>query len=430
MAEGLVVRLLGPVRIRGADGSEDELRGNAARLLAWLALHPGRACSVGDLADRLWPAGPPPTARTAIQGHVSKLRRRLDPDGPVRIETAADGYLLRVRDGGDGDIAGTSDDSRRDEAARSPVDAHRFTAMCELAASERAAGRDRAAIRILDEALALWAGAALAELRNDTAIAARAAVLDDARQDAEDALADALVAARDTDRALPLLGRLIDDDPLRERRWALLMTALARAGRQTDALRAYRRVAAILVERTGLDPGPELRRLETAILLQDPSLDAARWRPATGRAPSRVTGVVGRDAERAEVVARLAEARVVTLTGPGGVGKSTLAVDVAAAAAATFHDGAVVVDLGASGPDDIGLAIAAAVGAPATPGAGAGSDSASGEDHAGTAEVDPLAGATAVLVRREVLVVLDGCEHVRSQAAQAALRLVQASPAL
>ena len=430
MAEGLVVRLLGPVRIRGADGSEDELRGNAARLLAWLALHPGRACSVGDLADRLWPAGPPPTARTAIQGHVSRLRRRLDPDGPVHIETAADGYLLRVRDGGEGATAGTTDDSGWDRAARSPVDAHRFTAMCELAASERAAGRDRAAVRILDEALALWAGAALTELCTDTAVAARAAVLDDARQDAEDALADALVAARDTDRALPLLGRLIDDDPLRERRWALLMTALARAGRQTDALRAYRRAAATLVERTGLDPGPELRRLETAILLQDPSLDAARWRPATGRAPSQVTGVVGRDAERAEVVARLAEARVVTLTGPGGVGKSTLAVDVAAAAAATFHDGAVVVDLGASGPDDIGLAIAAAVGAPATLGAGVGSGSASREDDAGTVDVDPLAGATAVLVRREVLVVLDGCEHVRSQAAHAALRLAQASPAL
>ncbi|HEX5947468.1 MAG TPA: BTAD domain-containing putative transcriptional regulator [Acidimicrobiales bacterium] len=425
MAEELVVRLLGPVRVLTGEGSEVELRGNAARLTAWLALHPGRAWSVADLADRLWPAGPPPTARTAIQGHVSKLRRRLGPDGPVRIETAADGYLLRIVPGGGG--GRSADDpgpAGGDGAGRSPVDVHRFTGLCERAAAERSAGRERAAVRLLDEALALWAGDALAEVRNDDPVlAARAAVLDDGRHDAEDALADALVAGRETDRALPLLGRLVDDDPLRERRWALLMTALTQAGRQTDALRAYRRAAAILVERTGLDPGPELRRLETAILLQDPSLDAARWQPATASAPSPVTGVVGRDTERAEVVGRLADARVVTLTGPGGVGKSTLAIDVAAAAAGTFDDGAVVVDLGSSGPGDVGLVIAAAVGAPVLPEGGA----ASGED---ADSGDPLVRAATVLARREVLVVLDGCEHVRRQAARAAVVLAQAGPGL
>ncbi len=425
MAEELAVRLLGPVRVRTGDGSEVELRGKAARLMAWLALHPGRAWSVADLADRLWPAGPPPTARTAIQGHVSKLRRRFVSDSPVRIETAADGYMLRIvpTNGGDGDDAGIAD------AMRSPIDAHRFTALCEEAAAERTAGREHASVRLLDEALALWAGDALADVRNDDPVlAARAAVLDGGRHDAEDALADALVAGRDTDRALPLLGRLVDDDPLRERRWALLMTALTQAGRQTDALRAYRRAATVLVERTGLDPGPELRRLETAILLQDPSLDAARWQPASASAPSPVTGVVGRDAERAEVVARLADARVVTLTGPGGVGKSTLATDVAAAAAGTFDDGAVVVDLSASGPGDVGLAVAAAVGAPALPESGG---AASADDTDGAADGgDPLARATGVLARREVLVVLDGCEHIREQAARAALELARTSPEL
>ncbi len=405
MAEGLVIRVLGPVRVRTGDGTEAELRGHAAHLLAWLALHPGRAWAADDLAGRLWPDGPPPTARTALQGHVSKLRRTLGAASPVQIQTVAGGYVLRA----DGTADGT--------AASSPIDAHRFAALCAEAAAERSEGRARPAVALLDDALALWTGGALADLRGDPALATSADVLDDQRLDAEDALADTLVAAGETDRALALLGRLIDHDPLRERRWALLMIALTRAGRQTDALRAYRRAASVLVERTGLDPGHELRRLETAILLQDPSLDAARWQPAPGSAPSPLTVVVGRDSDRATVVARLAAARVVTVVGPGGVGKTTLGVDVGVAAADTFADGVVVVDLGPGGPADVGAAVAAAVGAPLPGDVGEGDD-------------DPLARAVAVLARREVLVVLDGCEHVRDEAARATLALLQAGPGL
>ncbi len=415
MGDELVVRVLGPVRMRTGDGTEAELRGHAAHLLAWLALHPGRAWTADDLAGRLWPDGPPPTARTALQGHVSKLRRMLGDASAVQIQTVPGGYVLRAE--GAGDTPG-GHDGRLAGAAGSPIDAHRFAALCTQAADERSEGRARLAVGLLDDALALWTGDALADLRRDHALAASADLLDDQRRDAEDALADALVAAGETDRALALLGRLIDQDPLRERRWALLMIALTRAGRQTDALRAYRRAAAVLVERTGLDPGHELRRLETAILLQDPSLDAARWQPAPGSAPSPLTAVVGRDAERAAVVARLAQARVVTIVGPGGVGKTTLGVDVGVAAADTFADGVVVVDLGPAGPADVGAAVAAAVAAP-PPGEGGGGD-----------EDDPLARAVAVLARREVLVVLDGCEHVRDEAAQAALALLQASPGL
>lgn len=402
MADGLVIRLLGPLRVSAPGGRDTALRGHAAHLLAWLAVHPGQAWSADDLAARLWPAGPPPTARTAIQGHVSKLRRLLGDGNVVQVETVPGGYVLHA-------------EGRA--SASSPVDADRFAALCTRATQERAAGHARPAADTLDAALALWTGEALAGLRQDPGLAARADALTDQRRDAEDALADALVAAGGTDRALALLARLVDDDPLREHRWALLMMALTKAGRQTDALRAYRRAAAVLVERTGLDPGHELRRLETAILLQDPSLDAARWQPAPGSAPSPLTGVVGRDTERAAVVSRLAAARLVTLTGPGGVGKSTLGIDVAAAAGDTFADGAVVVDLGSSGPDDVGAAVAAAVGA-APP-----------EEPGGDGDA-PLARAVAVLARRDVLVVLDGCEHVRDDAARAAVALLQAGPGL
>jgi predicted ATPase/DNA-binding SARP family transcriptional activator len=407
MREGLEVRLLGPVVVdpagQGGDG-ERHLRGQAATLLAWLALHPERAWSADDLARRLWPDGPPATFRTAIQGHVSRLRKALDGAVAVQIETVPRGYRLRTGAGG-GEAGGTC----------SPVDAHRFRALCEREAPERAGDAPRRAIDLLTGALGLWRGDALADLRRDPALRAEAEALDDERRDAEDALADALVAAGETDRALALLGRLLSDDPLREHRWALLMIALTRAGRQTDALRAYRRAVAVLADRTGLEPGHELRRLETAILLQDPSLDAARWQPAPGCTPVPLAGVVGRDAARASVVARLAASRVVTLVGPGGVGKTTLALDVGAAAGDTYADGAVVVELAPVGPGDVGAAAATAVAAP-PPGAGA-----AGDD-------DPLARAVTVLAGREVLVVLDGCEHVRADAARAAVELLRAGP--
>ena len=277
MADGLAVGLLGPVHVRSHDDIDVALRGHAARLLVWLALV-DRAWSVDDLAERLWPDGPPATARTVIQGVVSRLRRTLPADGPVRIDTVPGGYRLRSTAGDD---------------VRSPVDVRRFRALADRALADRAlaehtpaAGREggdaRAAARALAEALALWRGEALAGVRDDPALDREGRALDDERRSAQTALAAALIAGDDVDRALSLLGRLVNDDPLDERRWALLMTGLARAGRQTDALRAYRRAVAVLADRTGLEPGPELRRLETAILVQDPSLGGPRWRPATG----------------------------------------------------------------------------------------------------------------------------------------------------
>jgi DNA-binding SARP family transcriptional activator/predicted ATPase len=405
MADGVAVRLLGPVRLVTSSGTDVAFRGHVARLLAWLALQPDRAWTVDDLAARLWPEGPPPTARTAIQGHVSRLRRTLTTVDGVGIESAGGGYMLRARPGA--------------------VDVHRFTALCDEA---RAAVRDglgaAAAADLLAAALDLWSGDALGELRTDPLLRSEAGSLDDQRRDAEERLAEALVEAGRLDRALALLGRLVNDEPLRERRWALLMTALTRAGRQADALRAYRQAAAVLVERTGLDPGPELQRLETAILLQDPSLDAARWQPAPGTAPAPLTGLVGRELERAAVVRRLRSARLVTVVGPGGVGKTTLAVDVGASEMGSYADGVVVVDLAAGGAEAVDAAIASAVGAPA------GRTASATGTGAGPEGEDPLTRAVAALARRHVLVVLDNCEHVAPAAAHAALALLHAGPAL
>ena len=404
MADGVAVRLLGPVRLVTNSGTEVAFRGHVARLLAWLALHPDRAWTVDDLAARLWPDGSPPTARTAIQGHVSRLRRTLTTVDGVGIESTGGGYALRSRPGA--------------------VDVHRFAALCdEAAAAERDGLGAAAAADLLAAALELWSGDALGELRTDPLLGPEARALDDQRRDAEERLAEALVGAGRLDRALALLGRLVNEEPLRERRWALLMTALTRAGRQADALRAYRQAAATLVERTGLDPGPELQRLETAILLQDPALDAARWQPAPGTAPAPLTGLVGREHERSAVLRRLRSARLVTVVGPGGVGKTTLAVDVGASEQESYADGVVVVDLAAGGADAVDATIASAVGAPSrTPTATGGTGAPDGED--------PLAPALAALARRHVLVVLDNCEHVAEAAARAVLGLLQAGPGL
>jgi predicted ATPase/DNA-binding SARP family transcriptional activator len=397
MGTRLAVRLLGPVVLAGPSRCEDgevALRGHAARLVALLALD-DRSRSVDELADLLWPAGPPATARTVIHGVISRLRRHLPADGAVHIATVPDGYRLQAAD---------------DDPASSPVDVRRFRALVERAPAPDGEAEARRAAADLGAALALWNGPALGGVRDDPMLRPQADALDGERRGAETALAEALVHAHDLDRALALLGRLVTDEPLEERRWALLMVALTRAGRQADALRAYRRAAAELAERTGLQPGPELRRLETAVLLQDPSLEAPRWRPGPAALPLSLTTVVGRDADRRGVIDRLSKARVVTLVGPGGVGKTTLAHDVAAAVAADMGDGAVVVDLGPLAASDVAPAIATTV---------------AGPSPAGT-DADPLERAADAVSRRELLVVLNGCEHVRQPAAAAILALASA----
>lgn len=392
-----MVGVLGPVCVWDAAGHDTVVRGHAAHLLALLALHPGRTMPVEDLVRRLWPAGAPPTARTALQGHVSRLRRLLPAAGPVRIETVPGGYVLRADEGG----------------GPAAIDLDHARACVDRAAAARVAGQPADAARDLAAALAAWRGPALSNLRgDDPALAAEAAALDDERRSAEDALADALIAAGEVDRALALLGRLVNDEPLRERRWALLMTALTRAGRQTDALRAYRQAAAVLADRTGLEPGAELRRLETAILLQDPALSAARWQPAPGSRPAPLAPLVGRDDARATVLARLASHRVVSIVGPGGVGKTALAIDAASLVGDDLADGVVVLDLEATGGDGVATALAAAIGAPATEGG------------------DPLARAVELVAGREALIVLDGCEQGRAEAAAAAVALLRAAPRL
>jgi predicted ATPase/DNA-binding SARP family transcriptional activator len=389
----VAIRLLGPVRVVTVGHGEVGPRGHGARLLAWLALRPGRTWAADDLIDRLWPAGPPPTARTALQGHVAKLRGVLaDVDGAT-IETVGSAYVLHV------------------DADR--VDAHRFDALVGHAQAALGRRDPRDAVRALTDARDLWSGPALANVRDDPLLGVEAAALDARRTDAEDDLARALIAGGDIKPAVELLERLVAAEPLRERRWGQLMVALHRDGRQTDALRAYQRAATALAEEAGLEPGRELRRLERAILVQDPSLDGTRSWASAAVLPAPLTRIVGRDPERAEVRERLRSSRLVTVVGPGGVGKTATALDVAAGIAPALPDGVVVVDLaGAAESSEVGEVVAGTFGV---------SEGLTGE---------PVRRTASALEGRELLIVLDNCEHVLDEAASVAIALLRASAAI
>ena len=262
-------RLLGPLEVVGDDGVPVALGGPRQRaLLARLLLEPNRAVSNDRLIDALWGDSPPPSAHNAVQVHVHALRAALGPD---RIETRAPGYLLHVHPG--------------------ELDADRFRELVQRGGDD------------LPVALALWRGPALADLADEPFARADAARLDESRLVALEARIDHVLAGADDTAVAAELEALVAAHPHRETLRGLLMLALYRAGRQADALAAYRDARAALDE-LGLEPGPELRALEQRILRQDedlsrPQAPRARMPPQAVSAPA--TRLIGRDLEVAAV---------------------------------------------------------------------------------------------------------------------------------
>ena len=244
----LDVRLLGPceaVRV----GASVALGGAKPRtLLAVLALEPGRVVSVDRLVEALWPGDPPETSSHAIQVYVSQLRKAL---GPV-IATQAPGYVL--------------------ELPAERIDVHRFTRLAHEGRGALEGGDPVAAEGALREALALWRGPALADFLYEPFAQTDIARLEELRTVVLEERIDADLALGRHAELVPELEALVQAQPLRERPRAQLMLALYRSGRQADALAAYRAARETLVEELGIDPGPELRVLEAAILRQDESL--------------------------------------------------------------------------------------------------------------------------------------------------------------
>jgi predicted ATPase/DNA-binding SARP family transcriptional activator len=299
--------VLGPLHVT-VEGHTVDLGGPRQRsLLAALLLHAGAPVSAEALAQMLWGEEAPHSAAKALQVNVSRLRAALGGAGD-RVETAGGGYRLRVEP---------------DE-----LDAQRFEQEYERARSLPAL--DAAAV--LGDALDLWRGPALADVRYEPWAQGEIRRLEELRGAAIEDRIDAELALGEHARLVGELETLVAEHPHRERLRAQQMLALYRSGRHADALAAYRAARETLDAELGLEPGPDLRRLEQQILMHDPALVAA----TPGVPPPPPTPTFGRDADIRDVLTGLETARLLTLVGPGGVGKTRLAIEVARAAGGRF----------------------------------------------------------------------------------------------
>jgi DNA-binding SARP family transcriptional activator/tetratricopeptide (TPR) repeat protein len=313
------LRVLGPVEAWAA-GTPLDLGSRKQRLvLAVLLLEANRLVPVDRLVDLVWESAPPPSARGTVQVLVSRLRAAFRQGGP-EIAGQGSGYLLRV-----------------DPAA---VDVHRFTDLIGRAAQADDEGR----VELLGEALALWRGDPLADVAPAEVADRLCAGLRETRWTAVEDLFEARVRLGESRRVLDELPTLVAENPVRQRLVGQLMLALHREGRTSEALDAYRALRDRLVTEFGLDPAPELRDLEAAILRADPGLDPARPQPVRpAELPHDARGFVGRERELDRL--DTAAGGIWVISGTAGVGKTALALRWAHRSRGRFPDGQLYVNL-------------------------------------------------------------------------------------
>jgi WD40 repeat protein/DNA-binding SARP family transcriptional activator len=316
-------RILGPLEAL-EEGERVALGGSRQRaLLGVFLLHANETLSTDRLIDELWGERPPTTAGKTVQVRISRLRKALtagsdDSGGNGLLVTRDSGYELRLD--------------------RDRLDSHRFERLAAEGRGELAAGRPEAAVSALERALSLWRGEPFGDLAFEPFAQLEIARLRDMRVAMREQLIDAKLALGGHSDVVGELEALIGENPLRERLRGQLMLALYRCERQADALQAYQDARRRLVEELGIEPGQRLRDLERAILAQDPALQLA---PLEAAEPPPVLGastpLVGREAE----VDWLREqwrrshggaGRLVLIAGPGGMGKTRLAAELAAEA--------------------------------------------------------------------------------------------------
>ncbi len=279
-------------------------------VLSALVVRAGDPISTEALADALWGDDPPASWAKVVHGCIARLRKRL---GAAAIESGTAGYRLAVNE--------------------AEVDNRRFERLFERATAILRDGDPQRASYLVHEALELWRGRALVDLEEWEPGRVEAARLEGLRMDAEELFVEAETRAGHARDVLERARALVAQAPFRERRWALLATALHQAGRQAEALDALKRARAMLVGELGLDPGRELTDLEQQLLRHDPSLDPVVGREISVACPYRgllpydaddADSFFGRETDVAACLRRLRDVGVLAVVGPSGIGKSSL----------------------------------------------------------------------------------------------------------
>ncbi|MFL6204551.1 MAG: BTAD domain-containing putative transcriptional regulator [Acidimicrobiales bacterium] len=391
-------RMLGELQV--ADGHVDvPIRGAKQRaLLLLLLVRAGETVRAERLADELWGDDVPAGGANALQALVSKLRRALGPLSGT-LTTSAGGYRLDVPD--------------------EEIDARRFEAAAAVGREALRAGDVATAGEALRAGLELWRGPALDGSDDEGVLHREAARLEDLRWAVLEDRIDCDLRSGHDAALVAELEHLVGEAPLRERLHGHLMLALYRAGRQAEALRAYQAARAVLGGELGLDPGPELQALEASILDQDPALLLTRARAGGfGRRSNITEGLsrfIGRERDLSALEQLVADRRLVTIVGPGGAGKTRLALEHARGQ--PEHD-AFLVDLAPVG-DPAAVPEAVAVGV--------------GLRERGPIEPDASAGLDRLvehLADRPTIVVMDNCEHVIVESARVVEHLLVHCPLL
>jgi predicted ATPase/DNA-binding SARP family transcriptional activator len=361
------IDVLGPVVVVGGDGAPIPLRSSRQRLLLSLLAAGGRILSPDELAEALWSGELPDNPTAALQSQVSRLRRHVGA-AAAWIETTSAGYRLVC-----------------------PPDAMDATRFERLIGAVRASN-DEPSVELdwLDRALALWRGRAYQDYADHPAIAPDAIRLELLRADAVELRAECLLRLGRAAEAATAMQLHLADYPFRERPVAVLMRALSSDGRHADALEQFQRFRRGLVDELGLEPSPELRAVEAAILRHEESM-----RSLVPRLGVPGNSFVGREAEIGRAIALLDRSRLVTLTGLGGVGKTRLAVHTAADVAAAYPDGVYLCELArVTHSDAVVPALASILHV---------------EERAGRSVTDRI---IEFLQTKHALLVMDNCEHV------------------
>jgi predicted ATPase/DNA-binding SARP family transcriptional activator len=400
--------ILGPLEVRSTSGAVPIRRGLQRTLLISLVLRRGHTVTADLLVDLLWGDELPRNPANALQIQVSYLRKTLgaaQPDGSSMLETRAGGYALL--------------------AEPEQIDAHRFEVATRSFTPLKAL-RSTAdlveALEVVERALGIWRGDALEDVAGMEFARGEITRLEELRWAATERRMDLLLRLGRHGDTVGELSELVQRMPLREPFHEQLVLALYRSGRQADALHAYGSARRTLVEELGIEPGADLRDLERRVLQQDPSLD---WSPpaepasavhsvdvpastrSAGRLPVPVSPLIGRDEHVIRLEQLLERHRAVTLTGPAGAGKTRLAIEVAARTAreVCYVDFSPIDD-----PALVAPTVAAAAGVTIAPGD------------------DPVVAIAETLRARDVVLVLDTCEHVVAPVGQLASTVLRSAP--